>query len=445
MSLVVAAKCLLVSSFFSGGFSLRLDASNSLANAHFSHKKPSCIDDFKELQAGMICVATWGELREGLLRATQPAVGYAWVQRQREHHFMSTKRAKKWLKKNEIKTVIGDSNLYLTDSHHHLLAMELAEDKDIWDLKMHIYIQCDLRGAGDDFWPRMQKESYVLLYNRPRESPFELPSLADVRSLPQDWKISSFTDDVWRSLAGFASHVDEPCYTKACTGHMDFEWSYVLNKHTVDQSAWPSKDHAIAFTNKLKAIPYPFQLDSSERDLSTWKDLANDVQKLCHSPALNGYPLPANFPSERLQGWSAVPVSEDPDCPLTQCAITTHRAAKNGTSADIIAHYDGGAKIRTGEFLLKGRHEPKAQKKNIEAHSTAEKKKVEAHSAAEKKKVEAHSGAEEKKVELHSGAEERKVEPHSGAKDKKCEPHSGACDNSFGLVVAVLMVSVLSV
>eukprot|EP00747_Dinoflagellata_sp_TGD_P062471 gnl/TRDRNA2_/TRDRNA2_153024_c0_seq7.p1 gnl/TRDRNA2_/TRDRNA2_153024_c0~~gnl/TRDRNA2_/TRDRNA2_153024_c0_seq7.p1 ORF type:complete len:407 (+),score=72.19 gnl/TRDRNA2_/TRDRNA2_153024_c0_seq7:52-1272(+) len=387
MSLVVAAKCLLVSSFFSGGFSLRLDASNSLANAHFSHKKPSCIDDFKELQAGMICVATWGELREGLLRATQPAVGYAWVQRQREHHFMSTKRAKKWLKKNEIKTVIGDSNLYLTDSHHHLLAMELAEDKDIWDLKMHIYIQCDLRGAGDDFWPRMQRENYLLLYTRPRNSPFQLPSLSDARNLPHDWHISSFTDDVWRALAGFASHIEDDgrgCYIKSCTSYMDFEWGYALNKFTtVDPSAWPSQHHAEEFKRKLKAIPYPFPVHSNSVDLSVWRDLAEDVLSLCHSPSLKGFPLPAEFPSDKLQGWSAGSVPEAPDCPLTQCAsnevdaITKDTAGKNYTFDEVMAHYDHKikileeAKIRAGRLLLKDRHELKAEETKFAPQSRA--------------------------------------------------------------------------
>eukprot|EP00747_Dinoflagellata_sp_TGD_P062469 gnl/TRDRNA2_/TRDRNA2_153024_c0_seq5.p1 gnl/TRDRNA2_/TRDRNA2_153024_c0~~gnl/TRDRNA2_/TRDRNA2_153024_c0_seq5.p1 ORF type:complete len:412 (+),score=53.23 gnl/TRDRNA2_/TRDRNA2_153024_c0_seq5:27-1262(+) len=392
MSPVVAAG-LLVCSFFSGGFSLRFDI----------HHELSCSDDFAQLQAGMMCVSTWNVLRNGLLRATQPAVGYALVQHQRETHFDTMKHAKKWLRKHDIRAVIGDSNLYLTDNHHHMLGMEMSEDKDMWDLRIRIYLECDLRGTGDDFWPRMQRENYLLLYTRPRNSPFQLPSLSDARNLPHDWHISSFTDDVWRALAGFASHIEDDgrgqrrtlwrdsmgpyccgCYIKSCTSYMDFEWGYALNKFTtVDPSAWPSQHHAEEFKRKLKAIPYPFPVHSNSVDLSVWRDLAEDVLSLCHSPSLKGFPLPAEFPSDKLQGWSAGSVPEAPDCPLTQCAsnevdaITKDTAGKNYTFDEVMAHYDHKikileeAKIRAGRLLLKDRHELKAEETKFAPQSRA--------------------------------------------------------------------------
>lgn len=293
----------------------------ALVTLAVGHKK-RCVDDYDSLKAGDDCTVRWKELSNGgpFLLPTQPALGYAWVHQLQEEHYSSNKDAEKELKKDRFPVVLGQGNFYLTDRHHHVASLQLSDDKDIFDLEMRIYVICDLRSSGSEiFWSKMQDLNYVFLQKR--ASPFALPVLARETDLPQSWTLNSFEDDLWRSLAGFASHVSDEkqrCYAKKCQEYfVDFQWGFAINKATEDiPSLWPSMAQQATFRSKLHALPYP---SLKEVDLKAWQELGQLALPLCHSQRLQSLPLPPGYSSRILQGWSATPVPKDPSCDYSSC------------------------------------------------------------------------------------------------------------------------------
>jgi hypothetical protein len=285
-----------------------------------------CDGDYDSLTAGDMCTTSWSKLTKGvhMLRPTEPSVGHAWVVHQMNKHFGSKHHAQKWFGKpgHSFPVVLAHNHFYLTDRHHHTAAIHLTADQDIWDLEMNLFVVCDLRNAGDSFWPEMQRRNYNLLTDRPRGTPFALPSAVDPSALPAGWDLSGFTDNMWRSLAGFASHVDDDasrCYQKPCTFFVDYEWAYTMNYATeVNTSLWPAGSNPAQFKEMFEKLAY--QPDPKGVDLDGWNAVAEAVLPLCHSNKLQNLAMPSFFPDSHLSGWHAVPVPEDPDCPREVCS-----------------------------------------------------------------------------------------------------------------------------
>ncbi|CAE7196876.1 IMCE [Symbiodinium pilosum] len=172
----------------------------------------------------------------------------------------------------------------------------------------------------------MINRKYVFLESR--DSPYDLPHKVGPDALPNGWKLDSFEDNLWRSLAGFASHIDDTksrCYIKSCDDFfVDFQWSYAINEATeYNASLWPSSSERAAFRDRLHELAYP---SLEHGDLTDWKDLGQQLSSsLCHAESLRSYALPSGFPSPTLQGWSAVPVSDDPSCKYQSCRSKSTR------------------------------------------------------------------------------------------------------------------------
>mmetsp|Transcript_16204 Transcript_16204/g.41335 ORF Transcript_16204/g.41335 Transcript_16204/m.41335 type:complete len:323 (-) Transcript_16204:11-979(-) len=282
-----------------------------------------------KLNAGDTCTSPWEKLRTALL-PTQAAVGYAWVERQRQQHFSSKKDASKWFGKNSIPAVMAPGGrLYLTDNHHHMSAVEYTGDDDIWGLDITVSLVCDLRDVSsmDDFWAQMQQRKYVYLY-APGAAPFDPPAVITPGQLPVSWSPAEggFADDVWRALAAFSSHQsddDTRCYVKTCTPFQDFEWGYMFNQATGGSATdlWASAADLATFKSTLQAQPYPSTL--SKVDLSVWEQLGETLSsKLCHEAGVPGFALPAGFPASSPQGYvpAGTKVPADPDCDPKTCA-----------------------------------------------------------------------------------------------------------------------------
>lgn len=293
-----------------------------------------CDDDFASLKAGSTCTTTWKQLTQGTSRQllpTEPSVGYAWVMAQKQRHFADKKDSEKWFGKHTLPVVLNGENFYLTDHHHHALAIQQT-DEEIWNLDLTLFVECDLRAlSGDAFWSEMQKRNYNLLIDRPRDSPYALPTVITPSGLPsQLHNLTAFTDNKWRSLAGFASHYEDSsgdeskrCYVKPCVAFVDYQWGYAMNYAVeVNTSLWPEGSDVTAFKSMFEALPY--QPSPSAVDLDSWAKVGEAVLPLCHSPSLNGFKLPSSlsFPSPTLQGWSAVPLPDDPDCEYKACSST---------------------------------------------------------------------------------------------------------------------------
>jgi hypothetical protein len=282
-----------------------------------------CDGDFEQLKSGDVCTSTWDKLTKGThqLLPTEPGVGFAWSVHQMNKHFHSTSSSKDWFDSHQFPIVLGGENFYLVDRHHHGVAIQLTGDADIFALDVQLYVVCDLRDS-QNFWQDLADANYNILLARP-DSPFSLPTAVPPSALPTSWAMEEFFDDMWRGLAGFASHTsddDVRCYVKECTNFLDFEWAYVFNYATeVDQSLWPSGEVDVAsFKQQFESMTY--RPKESDVDLDAWASLANLVLPLCHSDSLNGYGLPSIFPSTTLQGWSTTPMPKDPSCPYSACS-----------------------------------------------------------------------------------------------------------------------------
>lgn len=282
-----------------------------------------CDGDYESLKAGDTCVTSWSKLTKGShqLRATEPAVGHAWAVQQMSNHFSSVKKSQSWFGKHTFPVVLGDNNFYLTDYHHHAIAVQLTDDKEIFESAITLEVVCDLRGAGDSFWDEMQKNNYDFLVDRPEGKPFVLPTVVAPDSLPTTWDLADFGDNMWRSLAGFSSHTSDDsvrCYIKECTYFVDYEWGYVFNYATeVDTTLWPDTKQAADFKQMFESLTY--RPDPKSVDIDAWGKAASAVLSLCHSSTLKGFVLPDFFPSKTLAGWSTVPVDANPDCPTSTC------------------------------------------------------------------------------------------------------------------------------
>jgi len=124
---------------------------------------------------------------------------------------------------------------------------------------------------------------------------------------------------------------------EGCVPFIDFAWAYVLNYAVeVNSSLWPAHTDPDAFKKKFEAQPYRPKPGSV--DIGSWEDLARAVLPLCHIPSIKSFPLPANYSSTTLQGWSAVPLPEDPDCPYSRCTtdLPTRKLLRNEASAFVV-------------------------------------------------------------------------------------------------------------
>lgn len=282
-----------------------------------------CTGDFDSLQAGSSCVITFSKATKGShqLRATEPSVGYANVARQVSTHFPSKKKAAKWFGKHSIPAVVGESHLYITDYHHHMLA--ISQNSDLWELEITIKLLADFRALGDDFWPKMRANHYSLLFYNDPADPFAMPLEVGPEQLPQDWELKNFSDNIWRSLAAFAGHyepVENRCYVKTCDFFVDYQWAYVFQLATEFQlSLWPQASDAQSLHAKLAALPRAPSI--KDVDLSQWEDLGAQVLPLCRSSSIESFPLLDIFGMPTLKGWSTAPLPEDPDCASSTLAL----------------------------------------------------------------------------------------------------------------------------
>lgn len=280
------------------------------------------------LVAGDSCSSPWKKLRTNLF-PTQADVGFAWVKRQFEKHFASLKDSKKWISEHQFPAVLAPGGkLYLTDRHHHAAAIEWSNDEDIWEMDCTVDVVADFRDVADmeEFWSKMQFQHKVYLWSS-RDDAFDLPKQILPSSLPIAWhmgRTGGFADSIWRSLAGYAGHIendDKRCYVKECAAFIDFEWAYMMNAATItsndasQRALWDSEGHRHQFESLIKLQKYPTDLETVE--VEVWEAFGDTLSKeLCHQPGVSQFTLPSGFPSNKLMGWVGLDTKmpEDPDC-----------------------------------------------------------------------------------------------------------------------------------
>jgi len=287
-----------------------------------------CLAGYDGLSTGDTCEAAFTDLLSGNQRLlpTESSVGHAWVIRQMYDDFETEADAVKWMSSHEFPVVLHNGQFYLTDRHHHAVALHLSGHGSAVNIILKIV--CDYRSVTEaNFWNEMVASNYALAYDWSDDAPEALPSPQDFSKMPMGFDMSLFGDNQWRSLAGFASsdkwsgwEEEERCYVQTCSYFVDFGWAYLFTESASGMNGkWPS-DASVSsgeFLSQLRAMPR--HLTIADYDETDWHNLAGLLHPLCHSAQVQNHPLPQFFPGATLQGWSTVPLPKDPDCAAHTC------------------------------------------------------------------------------------------------------------------------------
>jgi hypothetical protein len=118
--------------------------------------------------------------------------------------FESQADAAGWLSSHEFPVVLHNGHFYLTDRHHHVIALQLSGHAE--QMTMILKVVCDFGSVPlENFWTEMVGNNYALAYDWSEENPEALPVVQDFSQMPTSWDVAAFEDNQWRSLAGFAS------------------------------------------------------------------------------------------------------------------------------------------------------------------------------------------------------------------------------------------------
>jgi hypothetical protein len=129
-----------------------------------------------------------------------------------EKDFLSQSDAQSELDSTVTPAVIGPDNyFYIVDDHHTFCALDYTGYDDI---HVTLNVICDKRGLSmTEFWLEMEEESLVYLNAHPKNEPNVLPIPIDPESLPTSFEFlkdtKTFSDDPWRSLAGYSRKVKD--------------------------------------------------------------------------------------------------------------------------------------------------------------------------------------------------------------------------------------------
>lgn len=293
---------------------------------------PDCGSSYSSLATGDTCQISWASLTTGEHRVlpTESSVGHAWVIRQMYDDFETEADAASWMSSHEFPVVLHNGNFYLTDRHHHAVALQLSGHAD--KVNMILKVVCDFSSVPtENFWNEMVANNYALAYDWSDETPEALPGLVDWSMMPTSWDINAFGDNQWRSLAGFASSdkwdgwtEEERCYVQECEYFIDFAWGYLFTEAATGvNEKWPTDASSTPqqFIDMLRGMKRNPAVQ--DYDAAAWHNLAGELLPLCHAPAVEHHPLPEFFPSGVLKGWSTVPLAADPTCAAKTCGISS--------------------------------------------------------------------------------------------------------------------------
>jgi len=312
-------------------FFVAWSAADGNGNATTSAKPKDC--QFNSINAGDSCTMVWHDLRE-ILRPTQQAVGYAWIQRKLKD-FDSAKSSQKVMDSNPTPVIIGPNYLpYMIDDHHTISALEVS-GFDSTQVTMTIVCDWSDSKSEADFFRRMASANFVYLLGRDSSTPNALPVPLDPSELPPS--VMLMQDDPWRSLAGLARKIggdncpkgDKWCmraYDRICSSSgsgipfFEFRWAYFMNLAYVNQTYWQNQEIARFFSQLYTSFPFPSEI--GKYDVDAWSKAAEYLVTLCRSETAGDYVLPASFDSQHLPGYVSGmgPIlSGDPDCGSPTC------------------------------------------------------------------------------------------------------------------------------
>eukprot|EP00912_Choanoflagellata_sp_UC4_P002474 UC4_evm3s1566 len=290
------------------------------------------------ITAGSKCRQTWSNINP-LMRCTQEAVGYAWVQYKVEKSFLTSEDAQDEMDDTPVPVVLGpDRNFYILDHHHTLAALDFSG----FDVQVSLYVVCDWSDVKSvsEFWDRMKTSNFAYLYGASKADSLPTSISYDIipKTLEYTAKGTTFKDDPWRAFGGFVRKISNsscPKSNKYCMRGFDricnkagesipffeFRWAYFMVYAYNDETLWPSLDQARSF-NKIYAM-LPASLPG-QADVGSWINAASFLLPLLRSKAAGDFELPNQMGTMAgfLPGYTAgmVPIPEpDPNCNLPAC------------------------------------------------------------------------------------------------------------------------------
>lgn len=291
------------------------------------------------------CNNKWHNLKP-LIKPTQAQMGYAWVQYKLDKNFKSSEDAQDELDGEEIPAVLGPDNyMYIVDKHHTLSALDFSGYDDT---SVTLYIICDCRNitSMEEFWRYLEQENLVYLAAHPDNDPNLLPQRIAPSDLPTYFSFNSqdrvFSDDPWRSLAGYGRKVENPnapscpeygskycmrCMYRGCVDgyqnsgpgipFFEFQWAYMmLDASLYNADAWwPSQEDYNSFIDAYLSLPAS---KMGEIDTTAWMNAAELLISLCRASTLYKYRVPTFLfeGNGTLPGFYSgyVQLSDDPSC-----------------------------------------------------------------------------------------------------------------------------------
>lgn len=288
------------------------------------------------------CNNKWKNLKS-VLRPTQKQVGYAWIKSKLQKDFQSQSDAEKAV--DIVPAVIGPGpSIYIVDDHHTLCALDYSGFEDI---SITVDVSCNKADDSDnDFWRTLDAQNLAYLASHPNDGPNELPQSISADKLSTFFAFThaekTFSDDYWRSLAGFSRKVTDPVgeeipkcevskgesilceramyrgcgengYDSSGPGvaFFEFRWAYFMNDATYfSTDLWPDEADRLAFVEKYEDLQRPARLESRNGtvvyetskdsvmdniDVSLWKDAARYIITLSRSVSGSSYLLPADI------------------------------------------------------------------------------------------------------------------------------------------------------
>jgi hypothetical protein len=190
----------------------------------------------------------------------------------------------------------------------------------------------------------MAGDGFAYLYGRSDKTPDALPSPIPPSSLPSSFHFNSkegstFADDRWRAIVGFArkiqisgtSKYEMRCMDRICdssTGggipFFEYRWAYFFADAYTNSSLWGDIDPVAykVFDSKYKALP---STAPGSADVGAWQAASDTLLSLCRSDVAGDFAVPTEFGifSGKLPGyWSGmgkIKPTKDVDCAAPVC------------------------------------------------------------------------------------------------------------------------------
>jgi len=290
----------------------------------------------------------------GLL-ATQPQVGYAWIQYKISNDFRTESAAQSEIDSKPTPAVIGPGPaFYIVDDHHTLCALDYTEFDDV---TVTLTVLCDKRDMSEkDFWADMVAQNFAYLGIHPVDQPNALPERISFSEIPTNFSFdsthNSFTNDNWRALAGFSREVEnvpasavkcnvklgdsancQSCFFRGCTDgyqtsglgvpFFEFRWSYYMNNGYLNSALWDVPSEFMSFISIYNAVSNNVSFELNTINTTDWLQAAGYVVPLCRSKAGREYEVSgAVFTGDLvLPGYyeSYIKLPDDPSCDVPVC------------------------------------------------------------------------------------------------------------------------------